>query len=354
MEYRKLGRSGLKVSPLCLGAMMFGGPASEADSQRMIAAARDAGINFIDTADVYNGGKSEEVVGRAIRNERDRWVVATKLNGTMGEGPNQRGSSRKWIFEAARRSLARLGTDYIDIYYLHREDLETPLEESVHALADLVRAGMIRYFALSNHKAWRIAEICNICDRIGIDRPIATQPLYNALNRMAEVEQFPAAAYYGLGVVPYSPLARGVLSGKYAPGAAAAGRQPRGAQRSAHDADRVAAGVAGDRPEAQDPRRGARHDRQPVRHGLGAGEPPGHLGDLRAAHRSPTRGLCRRAWPQAARRLRGPGRQPGGSRTSVDARLPRPDGAAGRQGVARLTVVSRLPVNVCLRGNRET
>lgn len=215
MEYRKLGRSGLKVSPLCLGAMMFGGPADEAESQRMIAAARDSGINFIDTADVYNGGKSEEVIGRAIRNERDRWVVATKLNGIMGPGPNQRGSSRKWIFEAARGSLARLGTDYIDVYYLHREDLETPLEESVHALGDLVRAGMIRYFALSNHKAWRLAEICNICDRIGIDRPVATQPLYNALNRMAEVEQFPAAAYYGLGAVPYSPLARGVLSGKY-------------------------------------------------------------------------------------------------------------------------------------------
>ena len=220
MEYRKLGRSGLKVSPLCLGAMMFGGPADEAQSQRMIAAARDAGINFIDTADVYNGGKSEEVVGRAIRNERDQWVVATKLNGIMGPGPNQRGSSRKWIFEAARRSLARLGTDYIDVYYLHREDLETPLEESVHALGDLVRAGMIRYFALSNHKAWRIAEICSICDRIGIDRPVATQPHYNALNRMAEVEQFPAAAYYGLGIVPYSPLARGVLSGKYPPDAA--------------------------------------------------------------------------------------------------------------------------------------
>jgi aryl-alcohol dehydrogenase-like predicted oxidoreductase len=220
MEYRKLGRSGLKVSPLCLGAMMFGGPADEAQSQRMIAAARDAGINFIDTADVYNGGKSEEVVGRAIRNERDHWVVATKLNGVMGPGPNQRGSSRKWIFEAARRSLARLSTDYIDVYYLHREDLETPLEESVHALGDLVRAGMIRYFALSNHKAWRIAEICSICDRLGLDRPVATQPHYNALNRMAEVEQFPAAAYYGLGIVPYSPLARGVLSGKYPPDAA--------------------------------------------------------------------------------------------------------------------------------------
>ena len=220
MESRQLGRSGLMVSPLCLGAMMFGGPADEAESQRMIAAARDAGINFIDTADVYNGGKSEELVGRAIGAARDQWVVATKLNGIMGPGPNQRGSSRKWIFEAARRSLARLGTDYIDVYYLHREDLETPLEESVHALGDLVRAGMIRYFALSNHKAWRIAEICNICDRIGLDRPVATQPHYNALNRMAEVEQFPAAAYYGLGIVPYSPLARGVLSGKYPPDAA--------------------------------------------------------------------------------------------------------------------------------------
>jgi aryl-alcohol dehydrogenase (NADP+) len=217
MEYRKLGRSGLKVSPLCLGAMMFGGPTNEADSDRIIAMARDAGINFIDTADVYNGGRSEEVVGRAIRSERDRWVVATKLNGIMGEGPNQRGSSRKWIFEAAHGSLRRLGTDYIDVYYLHREDLETPLEESVHALGDLARAGMIRYFALSNHKAWRVAEICNICDRLGIDRPVAAQPLYNALNRMAEVEQLPAAAYYGLGVVPYSPLARGVLSGKYVP-----------------------------------------------------------------------------------------------------------------------------------------
>jgi aryl-alcohol dehydrogenase-like predicted oxidoreductase len=232
MEYRKLGRSGLKVSPLCLGAMMFGGPADEADSQRMIAAARDAGVNFIDTADVYNGGRSEEVVGRAIRAERDHWVVATKLNGVMGPGPNQRGSSRKWIFEAARRSLARLGTDYIDIYYLHREDPETPLEESVHALGDLVRSGMIRYFALSNHRAWRVAEICNICDRLGIDRPVASQPHYNALNRMAEVEHLPAASYYGLGVVPYSPLARGVLSGKYAADTA----PPAGSRAARNDA----------------------------------------------------------------------------------------------------------------------
>jgi aryl-alcohol dehydrogenase (NADP+) len=222
MQYRRLGRSGLKVSPLCLGAMMFGGPADEAASQRMIAAARERGINFIDTADVYNGGRSEEMVGRAVQGERERWVIATKLNGIMGPEPNQRGSSRKWIFEAARGSLKRLGTDYIDVYYLHREDLETPLEESVHALADLVHAGAIRYFALSNHRAWRLAEICNICDRLGVDRPVATQPHYNALNRMAEIEQLPAAHHYGLGVVPYSPLARGVLSGKYGDGGDAA------------------------------------------------------------------------------------------------------------------------------------
>ena len=235
MEYRRLGRSGLKVSPLCLGAMMFSGPADEAESQRMIGLARDAGINFIDTADVYNGGRSEEVVGRAVKADRDRWVIATKLNGIMGTGPNQRGSSRKWIFEAARNSLRRLGTDYIDVYYLHREDLEVPLEESVHALADLARAGDIRYFALSNHRAWRMAEICNICDRIGMDRPVASQPHYNALNRMAEVEHIPAASYYGLGVVPYSPLARGILPGKYE----VSGAQPPADSRAARNDARM-------------------------------------------------------------------------------------------------------------------
>ncbi|MBI1773934.1 MAG: aldo/keto reductase [Proteobacteria bacterium] len=219
MEYRRLGRSGLKISPICLGAMMFGGPADEKTSLRIIAAAGDAGINFIDTADVYNGGESEVVVGRAIRGQRQRWVVATKVNGVGGPGPNERGSSRKWIFEAVKRSLARLGTDYIDVYYLHREDLQTPLDETVRAMGDLIRMGAIRYFALSNHKSWRLAEICNMCDRLGLDRPVASQPYYNAMNRQLEVEHLPACAFYGLGVVPYSPLARGVLSGKYDPDA---------------------------------------------------------------------------------------------------------------------------------------
>ena len=219
MDYRNLGRSGLKVSPLCLGTMMFGGATDEPTAQRIIAKAREAGVNFIDSADAYNRGRSEEVTGRAISNQRDHWVLATKLANPMGEGPNAGGLSRKWIMRAADASLRRLGTDYIDIYYLHKEDLSTPLAETVRALGDLVRAGKIRYFGVSNYKSWRVAEICNICDRLGIDRPVVSQPYYNAMNRMPEVEHLPACAYYGLGVVPYSPLARGVLTGKYAPDA---------------------------------------------------------------------------------------------------------------------------------------
>jgi aryl-alcohol dehydrogenase-like predicted oxidoreductase len=220
VQYRNLGRSGLKVSPLCLGTMMFGGATDEPTAQRIIAKAREAGVNFIDSADAYNGGRSEEVTGRAISNQRDQWVVATKLANAMGEGPNAGGLSRKWIMRAADASLRRLGTDYIDVYYLHKEDLSTPLAETVRALGDLVRTGKIRYFGVSNYKSWRVAEICNICDRLGIDRPVVSQPYYNAMNRMPEVEHLPACAYYGLGVVPYSPLARGVLTGKYASDAA--------------------------------------------------------------------------------------------------------------------------------------
>lgn len=222
MQYRKLGRSGLKVSPICLGTMMFGGPTDEATSARMVAKAREAGVNFIDTADAYNKGGSEEVVGRAISNNRPGWVLATKLANPMGDDPNRSGLSRKWVLEAADESLRRLGTDYIDIYYLHKEDHSTPLEETVRAIGELMRAGKIRYFGVSNYRAWRVAEICNICDRLGIDRPVASQPYYNAMNRMPEVEHFPACGYYGLGIVPYSPLARGVLTGKYAPDAAPA------------------------------------------------------------------------------------------------------------------------------------
>jgi len=222
MEYRTLGKSGIKVSPLCLGAMMFGGPSDEATSRRIITRAREAGINFIDTADQYNGGKSEEVVGRAIKTERESWVVATKLGNPMGPGPNERGLSRGWMHRAIEASLRRLGTDYVDIYYFHREDADTPLQASVAAMGDLVASGKVRYFGLSNFRAWRIAEICRLCDELGIERPIVSQPYYNAMNRMPEVEQLPVCAHYGLGVVPYSPLARGVLTGKYLPNAALA------------------------------------------------------------------------------------------------------------------------------------
>jgi aryl-alcohol dehydrogenase-like predicted oxidoreductase len=217
VEYRKLGRSGLRVSPLCLGTMMFGGPTDEATSTRIIARAKDSGINFVDTADAYNGGRSEEVLGRAIQADRQDWVLATKMANATGSGPNEGGLSRRRMFDACDASLRRLGTDWIDVMYLHKEDHATPLDETVRAMADLIRSGKLRYFGLSNHRSWRLAEICNLCAREGIDRPIVSQPYYNAMNRMPEVEHLPACDFYGLGVVPYSPLARGVLTGKYAP-----------------------------------------------------------------------------------------------------------------------------------------
>src|SRR5579871_958830 len=202
--------------------MMFGGPADEASSTRIVAKAREAGVNFIDTADAYSNGGSETVVGRAISNNRPNWVLATKLANQMGDDPNRGGLSRRWVLQAAEESLRRLGTDYIDIYYLHKEDHATPLAETVRAVGDLMRQGKIRYFGVSNYRSWRLAEICNLCDRMGIDRPIVSQPYYHALYRVIEVEHLPACAYYGLGVVSYSPLARGVLTGKYMPGAEAA------------------------------------------------------------------------------------------------------------------------------------
>ena len=215
MEYRTLGRSGLRVSPLCLGAMMFGGATDEATAARIIARAREQGVNFIDTADGYNAGRSEEIVGRAIREHRSWWVLATKCANPTGQGPNARGVSRRHVFDAVEGSLRRLGVDVIDVLYLHKEDHATPLAETVRALADLIRAGKIRYFGVSNYRSWRIAEICRLCDEAGIDRPVASQPLYNIMNREVEVEHLPACGYFGLGVVPYSPLARGVLTGKY-------------------------------------------------------------------------------------------------------------------------------------------
>lgn len=216
MNYRPLGRSGLKVSALCLGAMMFGDQTSEADALEIVASARDAGVNFIDTADAYSAGGSEQIVGRAIHADRDRWVVATKVGYPAGlTAPTGADLSRGYLMRAAELSLKNLGTDHIDLYYLHRDDQTTPLEETVRALADLQRQGKIRYIGVSNFRAWRLAELVRLCDEAGIDRPAACQPQYNAMNRMPEAELLPACQHYGVGVVPYSPLARGVLTGKY-------------------------------------------------------------------------------------------------------------------------------------------
>ncbi|NWB96773.1 aldo/keto reductase [Pseudomonas gingeri] len=218
MNYRYLGRSALKVSPLCLGAMMFGGETDEATSRRIIDKAGASGINFIDTADAYHAGRSEAVVGRAIAEQRDRWVLATKFGypSSATAGPNEQGQSRKWIMQSVEASLKRLGTDYIDVLYFHRALTDAPMEEGIRAVGDLIRQGKIRYYGVSNFHGWRIAEMVRIADQLGIERPVVSQPLYNLVNRTAEVEQLPVAGNYGLGVVPYSPLARGVLSGKYA------------------------------------------------------------------------------------------------------------------------------------------
>jgi aryl-alcohol dehydrogenase-like predicted oxidoreductase len=226
MEYRQLGQSGLKLSTLTLGTMMFGGATDDATSTRIIDQATEQGVNSIDTADVYNGGESERVVGRHIARQRDRWVLATKFGNPLRDASghadvdvNAAGASRKHVLRAVDASLARLRTDYIDLVYLHREDHTTPVEETVRALGDLIAAGKIRYYGLSNHRAWRIAEFAHVADALGVPRPVASQPLYNIVNRQVEAEQLTAAHRYGLGVISYSPLARGVLTGKYQPGA---------------------------------------------------------------------------------------------------------------------------------------
>ena len=220
MEYRALGHSGVEVSPLCLGTMLFGGAADEATSARIIAMARDGGINFIDTADAYGDGESERVIGRAIKGERDKWVLATKVGNEVGDNPESGGLSRRWLMRAIDDSLGRLGLDHVDLYYCHIEDAATPLEETIAALGEIIAAGKARWFGISNFRAWRHAEVVRLCDAQGVPRPVASQPYYNAFNRMPEVELLPACAHYDMAVVPYSPVARGVLTGKYRSGGA--------------------------------------------------------------------------------------------------------------------------------------
>lgn len=215
MEYRYLGRSPLRISPITLGTMMFGGATDTAESVEIIHAARDAGINSIDTADVYNVGETEKVVGRALQGDRERWVLASKVGNRMADGPNDIGFSRKWVMQGVEDSLRRLNTEYLDIVYLHRDFPGQSLEEPLRALADLLQQGKIRYYGLSNFRGWRIAEAVRMAQQLGMAAPAVIQPVYSLVNRIAEQEQLPAAQEYGMGVISYSPLARGVLTGKY-------------------------------------------------------------------------------------------------------------------------------------------
>ena len=218
MDYRNLGKAGVKVSPICLGTMMFGGQADEEASIRIMHAALDRGVNFFDTADMYNAGQSEIVIGKALADRRQRVVLATKGRQVVGEGPNERGGSRLHMLQALDASLKRLKTDYVDIYYYHAPDYDTPIEETLRAMDDMVRSGRVHYIACSNFRAWRLMEALWTSDRLGLDRFACIQPLYNMVNRDVEVELLPACREYGIGVVPYSPLARGILTGKYKPG----------------------------------------------------------------------------------------------------------------------------------------
>jgi aryl-alcohol dehydrogenase-like predicted oxidoreductase len=221
MRYRVLGTSGVKVSEICLGTMMFGGPTDTAQARRIIRHARDNGVNFIDTADVYAEGRSEAVIGPAIKAERDRWVLATKVAQATGPDVTDRGLSRRHVMQAVEASLERLQTEYIDLYYIHRVDPDTAWEQVVATFGDLIRQGKVREWALSNVKAWHIPHVHHLCRELGVPPPAALQPYYNLMNRQPEIEMLPAARAFGLGVVPYSPLARGVLTGKYKVGEAA-------------------------------------------------------------------------------------------------------------------------------------
>jgi aryl-alcohol dehydrogenase-like predicted oxidoreductase len=227
MEYTKLGNTGMDVSRICLGCMGFGDAErwthkwvlSEADSRPVIKKAVELGINFFDTANVYARGESEKVVGAALKDfQRDSYVLATKVFFPMGDGPNDRGLSRKHIMEQAHLSLKRLGTDYIDLYQCHRYDDSVPLEETLRALDDLVSQGKVLYVGVSQWSAANIRDALDLADKLNLDRIVSNQPYYNALGRDLEKEVMPLCEQEGIGQVVYSPLAQGVLSGKYKPG----------------------------------------------------------------------------------------------------------------------------------------
>ncbi len=220
MQYRSLGRSQLKVSALCLGTMMFGDQTGREEAGAIVADAQAQGVNFIDTADVYSRGGAETMLGELLKGRRHDWVLASKVGNAMSQRVNEGRYSHSWMLREVAASLARLQTDYLDILYLHRDFNGMNLEEPLRALDALLRAGQIRYWGVSNFRGWRIAELVRVSGQLGMPAPVVCQPYYNLLNRMPEVEVLPACAHYGIGVAPYSPIARGVLAGKYLPGQA--------------------------------------------------------------------------------------------------------------------------------------
>jgi len=221
MHYRTLGRTGIQVSPYCLGAMMFGaiGNPDHDDSIRIIHKALDAGINFVDTADMYSRGESEEIVGKALKGRRDSVVLATKVFGPMGDDPNQRGISRRWIMKAVEDSLRRMQTDYIDLYQIHRPDPTVDIDETLSALTDLIRSGKVRAIGSSTMPASEMVEAQWVSERRGLERFRTEQPTYSILSRGIEREVLPVAQRYGMGTLVWSPLAQGMLTGRIRKGA---------------------------------------------------------------------------------------------------------------------------------------
>ena len=196
--------------------MMFGKQSTDIQASKIVNIGRDCGVNFIDTAEGYNSGTSEEVVGKLIKRDRNSWVLATKTGASQtGPGPNDKGLNRRRLIKAIDSSLSRLKMDHVDIYYLHQSDTSTPMEETLLAVKDIIRSGKVRYWGFSNFPVWQFGLMAHICEQIELELPIVCQPYYNAMNRQPEVELLPACQHYGFGVVPYSPLARGVLTGKY-------------------------------------------------------------------------------------------------------------------------------------------
>ena len=235
MKYRNLGKSNLQVSALCLGTMMFGDQTDIAAARSIVDDAQDHGVNYIDTADVYTTGASETMVGELLKGRRHQWVLATKLGNKMSDRPNESHYSRSWMLREVDASLARLQSDHVDILYMHRDFNGMDIEEPLRALDAMLRAGKIRYWGLSNFRGWRIAECVRIAKEIGMPGPVVCQPYYNLLNRMPEVEVLPACEHFGIGVTPYSPIARGVLTGKYLPG-----QKPAEGSRAARGDKRIA------------------------------------------------------------------------------------------------------------------